>query len=278
VVIDNNFAFPNKVLDTMKYTNVTGFAGVPYHYSLFLYKSKIRNLKFPTLRYITQAGNAMAVSLQKAVAEAFAPAKLYIMYGATEASPRLTYLDPSIHMEKLGSVGKSIPNTEVFIADENGIPVKEGVEGNIVARGSNIMQGYWKDPQATSMVLKNGLYFTGDIGKKDFEGYLYIIGRKRQMIKIRGFQVSPQEIEDILLSIDGVREAVVIPCKVKVMGTALKAIIVKDDRFIVDEGIIMRTLKKNLSNYKIPRYIEFRKCLPKKESGKIDRKCLEDEK
>jgi acyl-CoA synthetase (AMP-forming)/AMP-acid ligase II len=275
LVIDNNFTYPNTVLDTMQHTQVTGFAGVPYHFAFLLHKSKIRDMKFPFLRYVTQAGNAMAVPLQKAASEVFAPAKLYIMYGTTEASPRLTYLDPNMHMKKLGSVGKPVTNTEVFIADEEGNPLGADKEGEIAARGSNIMQGYWKDPEGTSRVLKNGLYFTGDIGKMDADGYIYVTDRKREMIKVRGFQVSPREIEDVLLGIKGIREAAVIRFNEKVLGNILKAIVVKDDDSELDKEKIIQILKKHLSGYKIPKCIEFRNDLPKKESGKIDRRKLE---
>ncbi len=277
LVLDNNFTYPNTVLDTMKHTEITGFAGVPYHYAFLLHKSKVRDMHFPYLRYVTQAGNAMAVPLQKAAAEVFAPAKLYIMYGTTEASPRLTYLEPEMHMKKTGSVGKPVPNTEVYVADENGVPAAAEKEGEIVARGSNIMQGYWKDPEGTSQVLKNGLYFTGDIGRMDTDGYIYVTDRKGEMIKVRGFQVSPREIEDILTGIEGVREAAVVRFKEKVLGNILKAIVVTDDNSELNQEKIIQILKKHLSSYKIPRCIEFRENLPKKKSGKLDKRKLEEE-
>ncbi len=172
VVIDNRFVFPNAVWETMQKTNCTGFAGVPSTFSILLNNSAIHNYVFPALRYLTQAGGAMAPAVEKKVALAFHPAQLYIMYGATEASARLSYLSPNVLTKKWGSIGKAIPNVELFVADEFGNPLPAGEKGEIVARRSNIMQGYWRDEEETSKVLKNGLYFTGDLGKMDDEGYI----------------------------------------------------------------------------------------------------------
>ena len=118
VVVDNRFLYPNVILQTMREQEVTGFAGVPSTYTILLSRSNLKNLKFPRLRYVTQAGGAMAPSVQKEVAEAFAPARLFVMYGATEASARLSYLDPGDLPRKWGSIGKAIANVELFVADE----------------------------------------------------------------------------------------------------------------------------------------------------------------
>jgi acyl-CoA synthetase (AMP-forming)/AMP-acid ligase II len=146
VVIDNRFLYPNVVLQTMIEQNVTGFSGVPSTFTILLHRSNIRSQKFDHLRYVTQAGGAMAPAIQKEVAEVVHPAKLFIMYGATEASARLSYLDPKDLQRKWGSIGKAIPNVELFVADYKGNPLKPGEQGEIVARGANIMQGYWNHP------------------------------------------------------------------------------------------------------------------------------------
>ncbi|NIT61994.1 MAG: AMP-binding protein, partial [Aliifodinibius sp.] len=164
VVIDNRFVFPNAILETMLTTDCTGFAGVPSTFSILLNKSSVKKYKFPRLRYLTQAGGPMAPAVQKEVASTLSPAKLFIMYGATEASARLSYLDPLVLSRKWGSIGKPIPNVDLYVADEKGNPVTPGETGEIVARGANIMVGYWNDQEETERVLRYGLYFTGDLG------------------------------------------------------------------------------------------------------------------
>ncbi|WP_319562170.1 AMP-binding protein [Marispirochaeta sp.] len=274
LVIDNRFTFPNSILETMRKTSVTGFAGVPSTYSILLSRSSLRKQEFPSLRYVSQAGGHMAVSLAKEVKEAFSPAELWVMYGATEAAPRLSYLHPSMLDAKLGSIGTPVPNVDLFVADEEGKPLATGEEGEIVARGSNIMKGYWKDPDGTAEVLKNGLYFTGDLGKADDDGYIFIVGRKKDIIKVKGFRVSAKEIEERLLELDGVIEAAVIGVPDPVLGEAVKAFVVLQEASSLDEQEVLRRLQPHLSAFKLPKQIEFRKELPKNKSGKIMKSLL----
>jgi acyl-CoA synthetase (AMP-forming)/AMP-acid ligase II len=212
----------------------------------------------------------MAPSVQKDVAETFAPASLFIMYGATEASARLSYLAPEDLPRKWGSIGKAIPNVEVFVAGENGGPLPAGEEGEIVARGSNIMSGYWNHPEETAKVLRNGLYYTGDIGRADEDGFLYVVGRTKDMIKIGGNRVSAKEIEEALHEHPAVAEAAVIGVPDMVLGEAPKAFVVLKDPFgkeILEQ--LPGFLQGHLALYKIPKLYEIRDSLPKTESGKI---------
>jgi acyl-CoA synthetase (AMP-forming)/AMP-acid ligase II len=276
VVIDNRFAFPNVILETMKNTEVTGFSGVPSTYMILLNKSAIRNYQFDSLRYITQAGGAMAASVQKEVAKTFAPAKLYIMYGATEASARLSYLDPKDLANKWGSIGKAIPNVDLFVADQNGSPLPPNTEGQLVARGSNIMQGYWNDIEETNKVLREGLYFTGDLGKMDDDGFLYVVGRKKDMIKVGGERVSAKSIEEVLLEMNQVHEVAVIGVLDELLGEAIKAYIVPLNGGNLDVNEIIKFCKKRLPQYKVPKYIEIINSLPKNNSGKILKENLRE--
>ena len=226
VVIDNRFLYPAAVLQTMQEQAVTGFAGVPSTFTILLNRSFLKGLKFPSLRYLTQAGGAMAPAVQKEVVKEFAPAKLFVMYGATEASARLSYLHPDDLPRKWGSIGKAIPGVELFVADENGHPLGPGKEGEIVARGQNIMQGYWGQPEETRRVLRNGLYFTGDIGTTDEEGFIFIVGRTWDMIKVGGNRVSAKEIEEALYEHPDVCEAAVIGVPDDLLGEVPKAFLV----------------------------------------------------
>lgn len=277
VIIDNRFMYPNVILDTMKNLSVTGFAGVPSTYMILLRHSVIRSMKFEKLRYITQAGGHMPVSVQKEVFDVFSPAKLYIMYGATELSPRLTYLPPERWNEKKGSIGIAIPNTEAFIADENGNRLPPEIEGEIVARGSNVMQGYWNDPVGTAKVLRHRLYYTGDIGRMDEEGFLYVIGRSKDLLKTGGKRVSTKEIEDALLRIEGILEAAVIGISDPILGEAAKAFIVSKTHNYNNVTELKNSLSYFLPVYKIPKFFKFCKSLPKNGSGKIMKMQLERE-
>ena len=280
VVVDNRFLFPNVVLKTMQEQKVTGFSGVPSTFTILLHRSNVRKMKFDSLRYVTQAGGAMAPAVQKEVAEVFAPAQLFIMYGATEASARLSYLDPKDLPRKWGSIGKGIPNVDLFIADAQGNRLPPGTQGEIVARGANIMQGYWNHPEETRKVLKHGLYYTGDLGLMDEEGFIYVVGRSKDMIKIGGNRASAKEIEDALYEHPQVADAAVIGVPDETLGEAPKAFIVLKNAASENlEEEFRRFLSNRLAGYKIPKYFEFRDSLPKNKSGKIQKlKLMEEEK
>jgi acyl-CoA synthetase (AMP-forming)/AMP-acid ligase II len=241
---------------------------------ILLNKSTLKNYQFDSLRYVTQAGGAMAPSIQKKVDEIFSPAKLFIMYGATEASARLSYLDPEDLPRKWGSIGKAIPNVDLFVADENGNPLPLNQEGQIVARGSNIMQGYWNDLEETKKVLRSGLYYTGDIGLMDEEGYLYVVGRFKDMIKVGGERVSAKSVEESILELKQVQEVAVIGVDDELLGEAIKALIVTTDGIKLEPQEIFKFCKKRLPQYKVPKYIEIIDSLPKNESGKVMKERL----
>jgi len=274
VVINNNFTFPNLMLDDMQQTQVTGFAGVPSHFTILLHKSDLKKRRFPDLRYVTQAGGAMAAEIQRKVAKIFKPAKLYVMYGATEAAARLSFLNPADLTRKGGSVGKAIPNVELFVVNTEGERLPPGQTGEIVARGSNMMQGYWKDPLETEKAIRNGLYFTGDIGSMDEEGYLFIVGRKKDYIKLGGERISSREIEESILGIEPVRETAVIGVEDHLLGEVIKAYVVLREGITLSVKEFKLRLSKKLPTYKIPKFVEFINELPKNSVGKIDKEKL----
>ena len=271
VVVDNRFLYPNVILKTMQEQEATGFSGVPSTFTILLNRSDIRNHKFESLRYITQAGGAMAPAVQKQVAEVFNPAQVFIMYGATEAAARLSYLDPKDLPRKWGSIGRAIPNVELFVADKESNPLPPGEHGEIVARGSNIMPGYWNHPEETKKVLRNGLYWTGDIGEMDEEGFIYVVGRSKDMIKVGGNRVSAKEIEEALHEHPQVTEVAVIGIPDDVLGEAVKAyVVLKNSKNKINDEL-NAFLKDKIALYKIPKFYEYRDALPKNESGKIQK-------
>jgi long-chain acyl-CoA synthetase len=274
ILLDNRFAFPVTVLNTLQQLEATAFAGVPSTFSILLNKTDLRKRKFPHLRLITQAGGGMAPAIQKDVAQVFEPAELFIMYGTTEAAPRLSYLEPALLPRKWGSIGCAIPGVELAVMDQRGCKVPRGVEGEIAARGPNIMLGYWKDPQGTAEVIRDGYYYTGDLGYEDDDGCIFLTGRARDMIKAGGNRISAREIEDVILELNGVVEAAVIGIPDEILGEAPKAFVVSST---VSEDVLRRHIGARLPTFKHPRWFEFRQSLPKNQAGKILKSALRAE-
>ncbi len=277
VVIDNRFAYPNTVLQTMRDTRCTGFSGVPSTFAILLHRSAVRDYSFPSLRYVTQAGGAMAPDLQQAVQKVFHPAELFIMYGATEASARLSYLEPRDLPRKWGSIGKAIPNVELYVADEEGRELPQGQVGELVARGSNMMVGYWNDPEATAEVLHHGVYFTSDLGRMDEEGFLYVVGRKKEMIKRGAHRISAKEIEERVLRCPGVVEAAIFGIPDDILGEAIVCCVGTDGTTPLDEAAVLEYCKTHLDPFKVPSHIRVLQELPKKDSQKIDKSRLREQ-
>ena len=275
LVLENRFGYPNVALDTLAQLEATGFAGVPSTFQILLDKSTLRKRAFPALRYVTQAGGPMPVPIQKAAAEAFRPARLFVMYGSTEASPRLTYLDPDLLPSKLGSIGKAIPGVEVFISDPDGNRLPPGETGEIAARGPNIMAGYWRDPRGTAEVLRHGLYFTGDLGREDADGCLFVTGRSREILKVGGNRVGAAEIEAVIMEWGGALEAAVIGVEDPILGEVPKAFVVPGRSW--DPESLKAFLQLKLPAFKRPKYVEAVDALPKNGAGKVMKAALKSD-
>jgi acyl-CoA synthetase (AMP-forming)/AMP-acid ligase II len=276
VVINNRMMYPADVVNQMINEKVTSFSGVPSTYAYLLHRSPLgasRN-KLDHLRYCSQAGGHMTKSLKRSLRKTLPThTQLVIMYGATEASARLTYLDP-IHFEsKIDSIGKPIPGVSIRLLDENAKQVPDGRQGELVASGPNIMQGYWKAPEETARVLTDGSYRTGDIGFRDADGFLYIKQRKDDLLKVGGHRINPTEIEELLMATDQLIETAVVGLPDKLMGNKLMALIVAKNENC-DTKSLMEACIKGLPKHKQPTKIIPVRALPKKASGKIDKtKC-----
>lgn len=273
VVLDNSFAFPQMVLDTMQKEKVTGFSGVPATFQILLHRTNFAAREYPDLRYITQAGGALAPSVIEKLMKVLPDKKIYIMYGATEASARLAYLDPAELPRKTGAIGKAIPNVELSIWTEDGTLAAENEVGEIVARGSNIMQGYWNDPAETQRVLSEKGYHTGDLGRRDAEGFIYVVGRKKDMIKVGGNRVSAKEIEEILLQHEEIAETAVLGQPDPLLGEAIVAYLVMNGHEIPPQKLRQFCLTK-MAAFKVPKHFYYVSELPKNSSGKVMKEAL----
>ena len=278
VVLNNKFAYPASVIKQMVEERITGFSGVPSTFAYLLHRSPLANYrdKLNSLRYCSQAGGHMSKQVKEELRQILpAHTQIYIMYGATEASARLTYLDPNRLIDKMDSIGKPIPGVSIRILDDKGRKRSAGQIGELVGAGPNIMQGYWKDGIVTVKVLDHNGYHTGDLGYQDEEGYLYVVGRKDNLLKIGGHRINPQEIEDVLIETQLVIEALVLGVRDKLLGHKLIAVVTpKNGR--CREGEVLGRCAEKLPKYKLPSEIKFVRALPKSSSGKIDRSaCLE---
>jgi len=195
-------------------------------------------------------------------------------YGLTEASPVVT-LNPPQGLRKSGSIGKSISERiKLKIVDPEGRELEPEKIGELLVKGPNVMQGYYQKPQATQEAIKDGWLYTGDMAKFDQDGYVYIVGRKKEMINVRGLNVYPREIEEVLYQNPKIKEAAVIGVLDSHKGEVPKAFIVLKEKTTASEQEILQYLRQRLANYKIPKYIEFREELPKNTTGKILKRLL----
>lgn len=245
-----------------------------------LFQALLNNPKFAELdfsRWALTIGGGMAV--QRSVAERWQALTGTVItegYGLSETSPVASCNTP-LAQEFTGSIGLPLPDTEMCIRDEEGRELSVGQVGEIYIRGPQVMSGYWQQESETSNVLGSDGYFrTGDIGVMDEAGFFKIVDRKKDMILVAGFNVYPNEVEDVVASIPGVMECAVVGVQQASSGEAVKLFVVREDSNVT-ESLIMDVCNRELTHYKRPTQIEFRESLPKNNVGKILRRVLRDE-
>jgi len=277
VVINNKFAYPASVVRQMVDEQITGFSGVPATYAYLLHRSPLADYrdKLHSLRYCSQAGGHMSRQIKEELRQVLPEhTKIYIMYGATEASARLTCLEPDRFEDKIESIGKAIPGVMLRVLDAKGQELPNNQIGELVGSGTNVMQGYWQDDQTTSMVLDQNGYHTGDLGYHDSEGYLYVVGRKDNLVKVGGHRINPQEIEDALMETELLIEIVILGIPDELLGHRLIAFAAPKNENCTENQILSRCAER-LPKYKLPSEVKLVRTVPKSPSGKIDRKkCL----
>lgn len=258
-------------INELKKHKFSAITGVNTLYNAMLNDPHFNEIDVSALKVVI--GGGMAV--QKAVAERWLKATgvpLCEGYGLTETSPVLT-CNPLNGRERTGSIGIPLPGTEIIIADDNGNEVPVKTTGEILAKGSQIMDGYWNKPEETSGAFVNGWFKTGDLGYIDEDGFITILDRKKDMIIIAGFNVYPNEIEQVAVMHPGVLEAGAAGGVDRDGKEFIKLFIVKKDPGLTGEDIL-KHCRENLASFKIPRVIEFRETLPKTNVGKILRREL----
>jgi len=270
LVLNNNFIFLGSTVNNLNKYKCTGFAGVPSHFQIMLRKSELfKNTKFPTLRYVTQAGGKLHNTFITEFLEAFPEIQFFVMYGQTEATARLSYLPPEMLKNKLGSLGRGIPGVELKVVDEEGCSIAPGDTGEIIARGKNVMLGYFEDPDETAVAIRDGWLYTGDLATVDADGYIFLTARKKEIIKVGGKRVSPKEIEEVIVMMKGVIDCTVEAVVDELLGEAIKATVVVNEK---EQRITIEDLKQfcgsKLSGYKVPTCIVFKESMEVSPTGK----------
>jgi long-chain acyl-CoA synthetase len=270
LVLDSRFMYPETILQRLIDSECTGFAGVPSHFQILLRSSSLHKKKFSRLRYVQQAGGHLSPAFIRNLQEALPGTQIFIMYGQTEATARLSYLPPEFLNTKLGSIGRGIPGVELRVMDESNHEVKPGEIGEIVAEGANVTLGYWRAPLETAKSFRNGKLYTGDLATRDEDGFIYVVDRARDFLKCGGKRVACRQIEDKLLECDQLLEAAVVGTPDEVLGEAVKAFVVARAANGHElTASIQDFCKKHMPPQLVPKEIILLQTLPKNSAGKV---------
>jgi acyl-coenzyme A synthetase/AMP-(fatty) acid ligase len=270
VVFDRRFMFPDRVLQAVAQFDCTTFAGVPTVYNALLRRSNIKRIAMPSLRRFLQAGGALEPEKVDEMRAAFPLTEFYVMYGQTEATARISCMEPERWEEKPGSVGRPLDNLTVSIVDEQGNAVRAGKVGELLVKGPSICSGYLNNLAETRRVFSGGWLRTGDLARQDEEGYLWIEGRKAAFLKMRGIRVSLAEVEERVAAIPGVYECAARAVDHPEAGEALALFIVPAQGASIPVEEVRRRLPAHWALDSIRVVAE----LPRTSAGKIARSAL----
>lgn len=262
-------AFPETIVEAIDDDRCTGLAGVPSSYQLLLRASSFESRPLPSLRHLQQAGGRLPGPQVDRVVAAQPHARLFLMYGQTEATARLAYLPPEMLGTKAGSVGRAIPGVSLRIADEHGADVAPGTVGEIRARGANVTQGYWEDPTGTAEKYVDGELLTGDFGRMDEDGFLYVVDRRDDFIKSWGYRVSSHEVEDAALEVGAVAQAAAVGRPDPDAGEAVVLFATLRPGAVIGADEIEAHLRARLAKHLVPHEVRIIDHLPLNQNGKV---------
>jgi long-chain acyl-CoA synthetase len=264
------------ILKTIHKERATMFCGVPTLYVAINNFPEVSKYNISSVKFCVSGGAPLPVEVARRF-EAITGGKLVEGYGLSESSP-VTHVNPINGQRKVGSIGIPVPNTDAKVVDpetKRELPV--GEVGEIAVSGPQVMKGYWKLEKETNEVLKDGWLFTGDMGRRDEDGYFYIVDRKKDMIIAGGFNIFPREIEEVLFEHPKILEAAVIGIADEYRGETVKAFVVRKPGEVVTPEEIVHFCKQKLASFKVPKLIEFRDTLPKSNIGKVLKRVLIEE-
>lgn len=276
LVLCNTFVFPETAIDLLEQEGCTGFAGVPSSFQLLLRISSFAERELPRLRLIQQAGGKLHPAMIEELAAAQPGAQLFVMYGQTEATARLSYLPPDRLADKLGSIGRGIPGVELRLVDEHGDPVAPGATGEIMARGANVSPGYWNDPETSARKFPDGELRTGDLAYADEDGFLYVVDRVDDFIKSWGYRISSQEIEACVLELGDLVAAAAVGVPDLEAGEAIALVAtVRPGATLTEDDVLVHT-RSRLAKHMVPQSVHLVDAIPLTASGKVNKPGLRE--
>lgn len=280
LIVEQSFTFPAVVYQRIYEQKATVFPGVPTIFAMMVSSHRKKKMSFPTITRVTNTAATLSADFIPDLQEMFPNALIFKMYGLTECK-RVSYLEPDLISVKPRSVGKAIPGTEIFLLSPEGQPVPVGEPGILHVRGPHIMSGYWKQPELSDEMLKDGTYpgerilCTHDWFRMDSDGDFYFVGRNDDIIKTRGEKVSPVEVENVLhAAVPGVIEAAVAGKDDPVLGQEIWAYLVLERGVTLKERQVKKICLSHLENFMVPQRVLFLDEMPKTTNGKIDKKSL----
>jgi acyl-CoA synthetase (AMP-forming)/AMP-acid ligase II/ABC-type nitrate/sulfonate/bicarbonate transport system permease component len=265
---------PKKILEEIQRNKINYFHAVPPIFQMILNLPSRDRYDLNSLNSVAMMGTVVSEELMEEWVKEFPHCLARQGYGATETSPLLTLTHYDDAPRKMASAGRVVPRVEIKIVDKNGKELPTGEVGEVIARGPQIMKGYFKNPKATAEKIKDGWYYTGDLGRFDADGYIYILGRADDMVIVGGMNVYPSELENVLIAHDKVAEVAVVGIADAERGQALKVVIVPKVGEEVSKRELMRFCRERLASFKLPKVIEFRDSLPRSRTGKVAKREL----
>lgn len=278
LIVEDISCKSREILESIALHQVTGFALTPTIATTLL-EQDFSAYDLSALRYVTNASDALPVTIIRRLRAVLPHVKLFSMYGLTECI-RVSFLPPDQIDNHPTSIGRGLPNQEIYIVDEQDNRLGPGLVGELVVRGPNVMQGYWGRPRETASVLRRGtepnesLFYTGDLFRTDDEGFFHFVCRKDDVIRTCGEKVSPSEVESVLYLRGGIEEAVVVGVPDNILGQAVKAFVRLEEGTTLSEREIIAHCTKHLEQFKVPTLIEFASVIPRTSGGKIKRHQL----
>lgn len=279
LVLERTFAFPAQIVKRVEEEQITVFPGVPTVYATFLSMLGRAPFELPSVRRVTNTAAALLPSMHEGLRRIFPNALVFAMYGLTECK-RVCYLEPELLEERPASVGKAIPGTATILLSPDGDEVGPGETGILHVRGPHVMAGYWRQPELTAHMLREGpvpgerMLCTHDWFTEDEDGFLYFVGRTDDIIKTRGEKVSPLEVENVLVGIEGVKEAAVVGVDDELLGQAIRAFVSLDEGSELTEQAMVAACRLRLENFMVPRDVVVLDELPRTDTGKVRKKSL----
>lgn len=266
---------PQKLYSNINAVKATLLIAIPTMYTHLLQMARVRKANTPqSLRLCVSGGAPLALSTIQEFMEVF-NTQIAEGYGLTETTSAVS-LNKTGESFKPGSIGPASPGVEMKIVDDNGQEVEDGTEGEIIIKGEMVTSGYWNNKEATQAVLKDGWLYTGDLGHRDPDGFFFITDRKKDLIIRGGFNISPREVEEVIMSHPAVEEAAVVSVPDKNDREAVKTYVVLKSGAELSQRELLSYCAQHLADYKIPKIVEFTAALPKSATGKVLRRELRD--